>query len=388
MTRNLPVELIEHILADDSLDHADLARCCRVSRSVFARARPRLYAAKEYLLDEDGEMTRRTQAWCEAIQASRAAAALVRRLRLTSGCEFDFLPERRSIEAVVQRCRNLEHISTPDEPLDKIFDLHLLIGANLRSLLTVNFSADAYELLLRLPNLKHLGLVLDIRKLTAYPRPGDRPPPAFRLESLSLDVDIHNLDTAWARTLGATLANSCASIRSFKYTGSKNDLVAIDKFPALDTLCIGLCDDDDIVKILGGSRRIKSLSIEQHQRLFPNPLGTSICHRALRALPPSVRAYHVLQFPTVDDLGNLLATLPDDVHLDELGVSPGTYRLEPACPRFTIRTWTEQWHAQKAQWGVLEAACAAQGIKLVLARDLFFPAEAGAPNEPGSGGQR
>ncbi|GAA5895707.1 hypothetical protein JCM8208_005305 [Rhodotorula glutinis] len=339
MPRTLPVELLDHILGDDSLDHADLARCCLVSRTLFARARPRLYAAKTYLLDGDGKLTKRTQA-CGAAT---------------------------------------EHIAVNDEHLDHIFDPLLLVGANLRTLLAVNFSKDVYELLFHLPNLKHLGLRLV--EGTAYPEPGDRPPPTFRLESLNLYLTI--LDENWASTLDATLANSYASIRKLEYAGRNyNKVFATDTFPSVETLCIGLCDDDDLVTILGGSKRIKSISIRQHQSMTPDPLGVRTCPRALGALPPTVRAYHVFQFPNVDHLTHLLAALPNDVHLDELGVSPGVYDPEEACPSDPQGIWTRRWHAQKEQWDALEAACAAEGIKLVLTRNLFFPAEARTPEDP------
>ncbi|GAA5854914.1 hypothetical protein JCM9279_000199 [Rhodotorula babjevae] len=83
MIRPLPVELLDQILDDTSLDFADLARCCRVSRALFARARPQLYAGRVVKVDLDSSTcSSKTFGWWTSIQASPQAAALVRHLQL------------------------------------------------------------------------------------------------------------------------------------------------------------------------------------------------------------------------------------------------------------------------------------------------------------------
>jgi len=328
MPGSLPVELLDKILDDTSLDHADLARCCLASRDLFARARLQLYAGQILWINpsEDTSLAS-TRAWRSAIRSSPQAAALVRLVQLESyyatgheGGAVDLVFD------VLKRCTNLEHfiINTTRTPHS------LLAGfckcANLRTLWQVPLIKNTYNVLVDLPNLVRLALYFPGPPVVIDDIDPDLPAPSFHLETLSL-APVHDMP-ALGPVLAIVLRTSYASLRSleactaeydfsdsaFSFLRPRND--GIEHFRTLARAC----------------DRITTVWL--NEEVFDRWADRSNLMSSFEVLPATVKTLLVETFdtsglhtlPTVAAVGKILDALPNGVRLERFGVTPLRYR--------------------------------------------------------------
>ncbi|KPV73182.1 uncharacterized protein RHOBADRAFT_55393 [Rhodotorula graminis WP1] len=301
MPRPLPVELVDHILADESLEPADLARACLVSRSVFALARPRLYAGQVFWFNiNENTSPSATRSWCSAIRASPQAAALVRHVQLEvyfhTG-DKDFLADGDPIDLiadVLENCTNLEHFTVGAMKMPVAFLAVFPACASLRTFWNIPFTNDTYKALVDMPNLIHLALYFEGSTAGVDNVDPDGPTPSFHLETVHLEsLNPVRGSLPLRRVLATVLGTSYASIRSLQINAAKDDVANLvsGTFSAVDFLWTGYQDAEHLDTILRACGSITTMQ-----------LSNQICHRwgaepnlssTFEVLPATLKTLHL-----------------------------------------------------------------------------------------------
>ncbi|BGP43117.1 hypothetical protein JCM10449v2_007141 [Rhodotorula kratochvilovae] len=389
MPSTLPAELLAQILADDRLTHADLAACCLASRSTLHIARPHLYARTHLRYGETAKASsRQTQGWLSTVQANPHLASLVRCLKLSvmvvglmSIVDHDAREDhlQRMAESIVAPCHNLLHLDIGTSIVDP--PVRFPFANSLLSLGIIRLDSFNYELLLLLPQLKHLWVGSSRYEAPVQVDPA-QPPPSFQLETLIFHFDFVAISQA---VVSAIVHNSTASLRMLELNCTQSGQW-VPRLPGLDTLSVRNATDDVFQAALRASPALRTLHVADD----PVPGGISSFAYlgglfSAAPLAPSVRRLELPRVPGVDDLDALLQTLaPLGVHLSVLGVVlpyDAWLTMQPiAHPNFRSSRSEHNMVRARAQWDeasarrtALEPFCAARGITLVESRATTRP---------------
>ncbi|BGP51316.1 hypothetical protein JCM10450v2_007254 [Rhodotorula kratochvilovae] len=350
MPPHLPVELVERIVAEPSLRHADLAACCLTSRGMLRVARPHLYSRTE-LYVADTSWPRRTHKWYSTVQANPHLASLVRCIRIRP-VHLD--PETADVvdvpgatlrgisEAILMPCTMLENLAGVCTILDP--PTPFPFTHSLRSIGEMPLDEQGYQLLRLLPHLRHLSILA-----VEFPHPVNlhpgRPTPAFRLETLeiSFEYELVSVDL-----LSALVSNSVASLRTLAMYCP----TAAQQFPPLPSVQrLSLVDCGNTVFIAVASRcpALRTLTLPTESLDATSPREDALAHL----------------YDEACDLDTLLRALaPRGGRLTILGVD---LPLERPYLRDAERA-ARQAHEREealARKTLLEPLCAQRGIALV-----------------------
>ncbi|GAA5825731.1 hypothetical protein JCM3770_003408 [Rhodotorula araucariae] len=388
MLPTLPAELLEQILADDSLNHSDLAACCLASRRTLHVARPRLYARSHLDIGEAPAMSSpQTRGWLSTVQAKPDFAALVRCLRLRVIPRAPISMHERAArgtrlqqtaEEILAPCNNLEHLDighTLRPPPVRFPSCTFL-----RSLHTVHLNDTGYALLLLLllPHLQHLSVSATYFGDEPLQLHRSQPSPPFRLETLRILCDFEIVP----QDVLATLVNhSKASLRALELHNPQTGQW-LPTVPNVHTLGFNDYSSDVFEPALRVCPALRTIHIPRGAPHSAPPLASF----STASLPPTVRQLELSHVPSLEDLDALLGRLaPLGVRLKVFGVAL-PHRACRTGPRQQqqrsgpsgvstsyaeeSRQLSEQAHERRR---VLKPFCAERGIALVESRDSVLP---------------
>ncbi|BGP51315.1 hypothetical protein JCM10450v2_007253 [Rhodotorula kratochvilovae] len=381
----LPVELVERILGEPALQHADLAMCCLVSRGILEVAQPLLYAQK-LLYADNGAWPHETRAWLGTIEVNPHLASLVRRVAFKPKGGYPW-PAMDVIDApgitmediaysTISHCPYLEQIDNLIGDL-RPWDERATLFSNLRALSLISFNELGYEILLHVPGLRHLVISAAHPSESLHLDPG-RPLPSFQLETLTIEKnDEHVIPVDH---LAALLNNSHTSLHTL-------DAVVPPEqhFPPMASLVtvviIGPSDAsfNELIQSCTSLRTINISACGEHAKprlaYFADP-------SILATLPPSLKRLELPGAPTFDELDALVRQLAQHgVQLAVLGTigAPPVQRVgQLSAPEGTVvdAAWVAELQARMDEAvgrAKAQVFCSQRGITLVEARVDVLP---------------